>query len=218
MDDASLTYFLSQTIGLAVIDSGASKTVCGEKWLKWYLQTLSNADRRAVYSYDSDNTFVFGNGKHFSSPKIVAIPVYLGKMRITLLTDVVSTDIPLLISRETLQKTNAQIDFKQNKIIMLGEEVDVVISHSGHYCLPLTRLPDIENKHTSRVLFSFKFDNDPKTDYKKVVKLHRQFCHPKPDALYDLIKTSGTHSSEIHKMCQDVYIVVKPVNDIVPRN
>ena len=181
------------------------KTVCGGTWLKWYLQTLSNTDRRAVYSFKSGHSFVFGNGKQFLSPKIVAIPIYLGQKRVTLLTDVVTADIPLLISIETLQKTDAQINFKLNKITMLGEEIDVKISTSGHYCLPLTRPPDINNEHTAKVLFSFKFDDDPKANYKKVLKLHRQFCHPKPDALYKLIKTSGTNSSEIHKICRDVY-------------
>ena len=206
MDEPSLVYFLSETIGLAVIDSGASKTVCGEKWLKWYLATLSNSDRRSVYNCDSGHKFVFGDGKQFASPKIVAIPVYLTKhTKITLLTDVVSADIPLLISRDTLQKTNANIDFKLNKITMLGEEIDVVVSESGHYCLPLARLPDANDKHTAKVLFSYKFDDEQESNYKKIVKLHRQFCHPKPESLYNLIKTSGTDDPSIRKICQEVY-------------
>ena len=204
IDDVNLTYFLSETIGLAVIDSGAAKTVCGEKWIKFYLETLSNADRRSVYSLDSKNTFIFGNGNQFTSHKRVAIPVYLGKQRATLVTDVVSADIPLLISREALQKTDAQIDFKSDRITMLGETMDVVISDSGHYCLPLARVPTANDRHTSKVLFSYKFDDDFDSNYKRVVKLHRQFCHPKADALYNLIKSSGTTSSEIHKICKDV--------------
>ena len=103
-----------------------------------------------------------------------------------------------------MQKSDAQIDFRSDKITMLGEQMDVVISDSGHYCSPLARMPSANDKHTARVLFSYNFDDDFHSNYKKVVKLHRQFCHPKADALYNLIKSSGTTSSDIDKICKDV--------------
>ena len=38
--------FLSQTLDSAVLDSGASSTVCGTKWYKCFLETLTDAQKK----------------------------------------------------------------------------------------------------------------------------------------------------------------------------
>lgn len=47
-DSVYLAYFLKETQGLAVLDSGCSKTVCGQSWLRPYGETLSVHDRQLV--------------------------------------------------------------------------------------------------------------------------------------------------------------------------
>ena len=54
---------LSETIGYAIIDSGCTRTVCGETWLNTYLDTLPNNIRRQVYSESSECHFRFGDGE-----------------------------------------------------------------------------------------------------------------------------------------------------------
>ena len=38
---------IGETLSMAVIDSGCTKTVCGQEWLDCYLQSLSNEDQQS---------------------------------------------------------------------------------------------------------------------------------------------------------------------------
>ena len=38
--------FLGETLGSAVLDSGASSTICGTKWYKCFLETLTDAQKK----------------------------------------------------------------------------------------------------------------------------------------------------------------------------
>ena len=49
--------FIRQTFNHAVLDSGCTKTVCGESWLNGYFNTLS-ADEKVV---QNDTKFKFGD-------------------------------------------------------------------------------------------------------------------------------------------------------------
>ena len=62
-----LCLLLSETMGMALLDTGCSKTVCGKQWLSVYLDTLSLQDRRSVKRTDSTNQFRFGDGHVFHS-------------------------------------------------------------------------------------------------------------------------------------------------------
>ena len=165
-----LSLFLSDLFGMALLDSGCSKTVCGKKWLSAYLDTLSIQDRKSVQRNDSSNKFRFGDGQFFQSMGTVFIPIYIGSRRVILCTDTVICDVPLLLSRETLHKLHTTIDFRDNKVSMLGENISIVLSDSGHYCLPLARDMKTGNKHTDLVLVIFKLDS--MDDRKKIIKLH----------------------------------------------
>ena len=35
-----------ETFSMAVLDSGCTKTVCRETWLNWYLETLSDEEKK----------------------------------------------------------------------------------------------------------------------------------------------------------------------------
>ena len=116
-----LCLLLSETMGMALLDTGSSKTVCGKQWLSVYLDTLSLQDRRSVKRTDSTNQFRFGDGHVFHSMGTVYIPIYIGSRKIILCTDTVVCNVPLLLSRETLQRLDTTIDFRDNKVSMLGE-------------------------------------------------------------------------------------------------
>ena len=57
-----------------------------------------------------------------------------------LTTDVISNDLPLLLSKEVMKKANTQIDFASDKINILVRDVQVIFSTSGHYCISIGRL------------------------------------------------------------------------------
>ena len=128
---------MGETMGHAIIDSGCSRTVCGKAWLETYLGMLSEKSRRSVHAEKSDCRFRFGDGKIYRSTEAVILPVYFGKTHGKLRANVIECDIPLLLSRESLKRGECQIDFQSDQVIMMGEEVPIKVSQSGHYCIPL---------------------------------------------------------------------------------
>lgn len=186
-----------------MVDSGCSRTVCGKAWLELYLDTLSRSDRRSVHR-DSDNCrFRFGDGDIITSREIVTIPVQFGSQRVKLRTNVVSCDVPLLLSRESLKRADAEIDFKRDTVSLLGELVDVKVSRTGHLCVPLTL--EMQTQHVKQVLFSSPLqDNDDGANERKILKLHKQFAHPSAERLKQLIRNSGVVDAGISKIVDSV--------------
>ena len=69
----NLLKVLGETINLAVLDSGCSKTVC-EEWLSCYLDTLSQKEQKEIQTVKSDPEVKFGGVKSVSSKRCVSIP------------------------------------------------------------------------------------------------------------------------------------------------
>ena len=51
---------VGECFGKALLDSACTKTVCGETWMKVYLDTLDENDMKLVEI--SDSKFTFGDG------------------------------------------------------------------------------------------------------------------------------------------------------------
>ena len=62
-DPKWLKELLSESRTSAVLDCGASKTVCGKLWYNSYIDTLGNEQKLQVKSFKSVNVFKFGGGK-----------------------------------------------------------------------------------------------------------------------------------------------------------
>ena len=141
-----LPEFLKETLNHAVLDCGCVKSVCGRKWLEIYLDSLSKKDASTVQQMSSNAKFRFGaSGPLYSSTKRMKFPGYLGKIRVMLEADVIESDIPLLLSKESMKKAATQIDFLTDKVIMLGEQMPIKSLKSGHYAVPLSKFGSIEN-------------------------------------------------------------------------
>ena len=198
---------LSETIGYAIIDSGCTRTVCGETWLNTYLDTLPNNIRRQVYSESSECHFRFGDGEVFHSDRVVMLPVQFGSESAKLGVNIVTCDIPLLLSRITLKRAGCRMDFTRDRVILLGEEVPVKISSSGHYCVPLMRNSDQYPRLVSQIMFSSPIHPDVDSvtvNKKKILKLHKQFAHPAPERLKKLIRNSGVDDDNIMKLVDNI--------------
>ena len=87
-DDISLSYFLGETLGMAILDSGCAKTVCGKAWYESYFDTLSVQDRQFLKKVDSVGSFHFGDGEVYRSLFAITIPFYINNNRHFLSTDV----------------------------------------------------------------------------------------------------------------------------------
>ena len=51
---------LAESFNVAIIDSGFTKTVCGEVWLQYYTDSLTVSDKDKINICKSSNSFKFG--------------------------------------------------------------------------------------------------------------------------------------------------------------
>ena len=114
-----MTKFVGETLNCAVLDNWCTKNVYGESWLTNYLDTLTESDRSKVVVEKSSNSFRFGNGKSLNSEKMVTFPAQIGKEDIMIKSDVIDSDLPLLLSKSTMKKANVKTDFSNDVVNML---------------------------------------------------------------------------------------------------
>ena len=67
--------------------------------------------------------FKFGDGETADSLKSVIIPAQIGNSVIMIQTDVTSNELPLLLSKDAMKKANTKIDFTNDKINILGQQI-----------------------------------------------------------------------------------------------
>ena len=125
----------------ALLDSGASYSAVGLPWVKtWCSQ---NVDLWEKCSVGSHKQFRFGSGKVFSSmgsvlANAVAAAADGPPVRLVLLIDIIDFSAPLLLSRRSLARMRAKLDFIQNSIeINGGVQIPAVLSSGGHILLPI---------------------------------------------------------------------------------
>ena len=189
-----------ESLACAVIDCGASKTVCGQSWLSCYTDCLSESEKSSLKIRHSDNVFKFGDGKCVKSTGMVSIPAVIGGVNVIINTDVVTEYLPLLMSKESLKRARAEINFIDDSIHIMGQRLKLVESQSGHYMLPLTRTRAcLEASASGMDAKVTLIARNMLTCKDKAIKLHRQFAHPAPKKLISLLKSSGTDDKELEE-------------------
>ena len=188
-----LNVFVSETLNTAVLDSGATANVAGKTWMNCYLGSLSDADKSLVNYSHSTNSFKFGSDQVFNSLYKVKFPASIGSQNLFIETDVINTNVPLLLSKRAMKTADTSIDFVDDTVIMFGEKQNVILTKSGHYSVPLDKkqkiLSDAAKNSTKIVLLTSK--EDCKDKNKMASKLHSQFAHPSAEKLIKLISAAG---------------------------
>ena len=196
---------MSETLNKAVIDSGCTKTVAGERWFDAYLETLSDDERNDIQTMDSKAQFRFGDSPPVTAIKKVLLPMKLSNVNLLLETEIVSSDVPLLLSKDTMKRAKAKINFVDDKIELFGEEQSMMCTSSGHYAIPMNNNYNIGDdvKLEAEVIL---FANQGNTDKKVVAKkLHTQFGHPKAKRLNELIDNSAMEdTTELKQEIEDL--------------
>ena len=54
---------VAETFNMALLDSGCTKTVCGEAWLQHCVQSLSYNEYKQLETLESTNIFKLGDNK-----------------------------------------------------------------------------------------------------------------------------------------------------------
>ena len=184
-----------------VIDCGCSRTVSGLEWITRYLKKLNNYDEEQVSREESDVKFQFGGGETRTSVMKVGLPCMLGNTKVTIVTEVVDAEIPLLVGTNSLEKAGANLDFGEKKATFFGEEIDLIRTESGHYCIELfsENLATHINDEVERgeMLEEVLAADKVEMNYKQLQKLHHIFGHTSTNKLVTLIKRSGKFTKKI---------------------
>ena len=93
-----INFLGSETLGSIILACGCSQNVCGEYWLKSYVASLSEEDQKKIKEITDEKKtkFRFGGGEILSLIKKMKIIAEIANRKVSLITHVVLSGIPLL--------------------------------------------------------------------------------------------------------------------------
>ena len=115
-----------------VPDCGPTNTVAGESWFNCHMSSLKENEKQKVQYLPVSNTKRFGNGTLFPASQNVNIPIILGHKSVMLNAHIGASDIPLLLSRKSMKKTDMTLDFKNDNAMIFGKSIQLTVTKSGH--------------------------------------------------------------------------------------
>lgn len=181
--------FLGDTFGHAVVDSGAKSNVVGSVWVDQFIETLSGDELKEVTEERCVTKYRFGDGQEVLSDVKIKLPVVIGGVKQSLTASVVSKELPLLLSFESLNRNQCVIDF--GRLVMKVGRLTIQLkrtSESGHLLLPLLPI----TSDTRLILHVRDLERlSIKDKEKKMLKLHKQMSHASAESLHRLLTTSG---------------------------
>ena len=197
--------FLGETVGSVVLDSGASGTVCGEEWYNCFLDTLPDGVKSKIDVQEGNRSYKFGSGEVFQSLYRVKLPCILADRKVFIVTDVVKAEIPLLLSKAAMKRAKTNLNFVNDTVFMLGRNIKLKCTSSGHYYVPLSSWIFPEDTDVGYVLFVKDMARKSKQEKLKIAtKLHRQFSHPSGKKLCGVAKDAGMKDKEFMEILEDI--------------
>ena len=114
-------------------------------------------------------------------------------------TEVVASDIPLLLSKNTLKAAGANIDFKNDTLSLYGIEQPLVNTSTGHYAISISYFSEEErNNQLADIILLSVGEKKTQKELKQIArKLHIQFNHAAGYRLLKLLKDSGNDDPEL---------------------
>ena len=116
-----------------VLDNGTSSTVCGTKWYKCFLETLTDAQKKKIVKIKGVRTFRFGDGNKLNSLYKVILLCLIADIEVSIITDVVDSDIPLLLSKDPMKRAVTCLNFEDDSVTVLKKKIPLSCTSSGHY-------------------------------------------------------------------------------------
>eukprot|EP00794_Sanderia_malayensis_P006695 gene6695-7456_t len=187
---------LLNTLGKDILDTAYTKSVAGEVWIKEFLDTMGDKDRKDAEQSKrkSWSLFKFGDGKESKSNHELTIPMFVGGEMIKIDVDVVDNDIPLLIGRPTMTKLGMVVDTKNHQVTINGKTQELEFNAAGYYVVSVSQWT---NQSCNVVLNQQGLFGTTKQEKRnKAVKLHGQFAHASKEHLIWLLKDGGYGDQE----------------------
>ena len=118
-----INFLGSETLGSIILDCGCSQNVCGEYWLKSYVASLSEEDQKKIEEITDEKKtkFRFGRGETLSLIKKIKILAEIADKKVSLITHVVSSGIPLLWSQPSMTRAGVVLDLPSDRAKILGK-------------------------------------------------------------------------------------------------
>ena len=123
----------------AVLDCACSSTVYAKKWLDCYLSSLSKTELPKIKQSLGIKVFKSGGAEVLTYTASLELPGILADRKVTIKTDVVTSDTPLLLSLETMKKAGVKLDFVNDSAEIFGKHILLNHTEPGHYCIPLNK-------------------------------------------------------------------------------
>ena len=189
--------FTTEALGCVVLDSACSSTVCGKEWFDHYLNSLEPEDKSKVRTMNSGKIFRFGGGEKLMSIGCYEIPACIVGNQVMIMTDVIDSDIPLLLSKSDMKRMQMCLDLKNDTAQIMGKTAILNCTSAGHYCIPILR----EEVPVFTVDLNDISDKERK---KELVKLHRVFGHPSAVKIVDLLKDAQIWKPEFSAVLDQI--------------
>ena len=123
-------------------------------------------------------------------------------------TDVINSDIPLLLSQASMKWANMNLNFKDDTASVFGKTIELVVTKSDHYAIPLTVSCQIIHSRNANVNVTLTVQTT--LDKKKMAqKLHRQFAHASSEKLLRLVNSAGSTWSQDSKLKEKIKLICK---------
>ena len=188
--------FTSEAMNCAVLDSACSSTVCGRRWMDSYMNSLDEDQKQKIARSDSARIFKFGGGTRLISEGQYEIPATLAGHKVKIRTDVVDSDIPLLLSKAAMKKAQMKLDLVHDTAEIMGEQVTLNCTSSGHYCVPI-----IQDDLTYAVDLAKVSDKERE---QILTKLHWQFGHSSSTKIINLLKDAQIWDTKYRDMLKRI--------------
>ena len=207
--ESEICLMIAEAENKGLVDSGCSKTVTGKRWLEKYLADLPKSEQEKVQYGNSTRIYKFGGGEERPSLHTVVFPAAIGERKVFISSEVVDSNIPLLLGSNFLRNAHAVLDFGKGEAKLLDQTINLDKTKSGHFCLTIlnekmTSIKDGEKKDD--VISAYITSVEILTE-KELKKLHHYFGHTSTERLLKLIEKTGRADSatkdHLEKIKQD---------------
>ena len=124
--------------GWAVMDSGATRTVCGlHPWDEVLEYLALRGKNEEVEVHKETRDFRFGDGVILRSQHAATIPVCVAGEWRKLTVHLLPGTTPLLLARPDLERWDVEMKYGKGQVFVGGKEVKTARTNNGHYMINL---------------------------------------------------------------------------------
>ena len=196
--------FTDEAEGAAGLDSCCSRTIMGKRWFETYKKKLPDDMRKKIRGpIKSPVNFTFGDGNSLKSLGTYVLPLSLHGYNAMIGVELVKSDIPLLLSKQTMSRCAMVLDFQKMKTIVFGRAENMKESSVGHpiiRVIPRQREPFVKDEEVllvdqQEVLISTRYlskkDLTEEEQRLTIRKVHKQFGHLSSKKFYEFFRKSS---------------------------